>query len=178
MGQKQGESVYITAGLFKGQKIVTPGGATHPMGARERIALFNMIGNNLLDFEVLDAYAGSGALGIEALSRRAAEVTFIENNTKAAGVIRANLKALGLVSFVETCSVRDFKSDFDFHLVLADPPYDDFKIDEVMYLTKFVAENGLFVLSHPGEAPEVEGFKLLKTHKYARARISVYQNLS
>ena len=175
MGLKNGEVVAITAGLHKGRRLMTPGAGTHPMGARERIALFNIIGNDLRDFEVLDAYAGSGALGLEAISRGAAWAVFIEKNRKAADVIKTNIKTLGVDGTVEVSSVTNFHSDLDFNLVFADPPYDKYSLDEVLHLPQFVAENGLFVLSHPGEAPEIEGFRLMKTSRYARAHISVYQ---
>ena len=66
--------VRITSGSYKGRRVATPGGKTHPMGNREKIALFNMVSEYLPGSRVLDAYAGSGALGIEALSRGAAEV--------------------------------------------------------------------------------------------------------
>lgn len=175
MGLKNGETVAITAGLYKGRRLMTPGAGTHPMGARERIALFNMIGNDLRDFEVLDAYAGSGALGLEAISRGAASALFIEKNHKAAEAIKTNIRTLEVDGTIEACSVASFKSDLQFNLVFADPPYDKLNLEEVLTLTKYVAENGLFVLSHPGEAPELPGLRLYKTGQYAGAHISIYQ---
>ena len=175
MGLKNGETVAITAGFLKGRRLMTPGKGTHPMGARERIALFNMIGNDLRDFEVLDAYAGSGALGLEAISRGAASALFIEKNHRAADTIKTNIKTLEVDGVVEVTSVANFESDIQFNLVFADPPYDKYNPDEVLNLTKFVAENGLLVLSHPGEAPEFPGLRLYKTGQYAGAHISIYQ---
>ena len=67
------------------------------MGERERLALFNMISDYLPRTTVLDAFAGSGALGIEALSRGASEVVFVESNREAAQCIRRNLVSLGYV---------------------------------------------------------------------------------
>ncbi len=174
MALKNGEAVYITAGIYKGRRIMTPGAGTHPMGARERIALFNMIGNNLLDFAVLDAYAGSGALGLEALSRKAAYAVFIEKNRAAAEVIKTNIKTLGRDDVVEVCPVSKYSDDEEYNLVLADPPYDKFDLEEVLRLVQFVAENGIFVLSHPGNAPEIPGLKLWKSNQYAGATISIY----
>ena len=175
MALKNGEAVFITAGTLKGRRLMTPGTGTHPMGAREGIALFNMIGNNLLDFAVLDAYAGSGALGMEALSRGAAYAVFIEKNRAAAEAIKTNLKTLGVDGTVEVCSVKNYKDDEEYNLVLADPPYDKFDTSEVQHLVQFVAENGIFVLSHPGDAPELPELKLQKTNQYAGAHISIYQ---
>ena len=175
MTLKNGESVSITAGALKGRRIMTPGTGTHPMGARERLALFNMIGNNLRDFRVLDAFAGSGALGLEAISRGAESVVFIEKNRKAADVIKMNLKTLDAEGKVVVSSVGNFESDTGFNLVFADPPYDKYDLDEVFHLVQFVAENGIFVLSHPGEAPEISGLFLKKSNQYAGAHISIYQ---
>ncbi|MBQ6487063.1 16S rRNA (guanine(966)-N(2))-methyltransferase RsmD [Candidatus Saccharibacteria bacterium] len=172
---KNGEAVYITAGFYKGRRLMTPGEGTHPMGARERIALFNMIGNNLRDFEVLDAFAGSGALGLEAISRGAAYAVFIEKNRAAAEVIKTNIKTLGVDGVVKVCSASKYEDEQVYNLVFADPPYDKFDLEEVLHLVKFVSENGIFVLSHPGEAPELPGLRLWKSNQYAGATISIYQ---
>lgn len=175
MGLKNGEAVYITAGFYKGRRLMTPGEGTHPMGARERIALFNMIGNNLRDFEVLDAFAGSGALGLEAISRGAAYAVFIEKNRTAAEVIKTNIKTLGVDGATKVCLASKYEDDQVYNLVFADPPYDKFDLEEVLHLVKFVAENGIFVLSHPGSAPELPGLRLWKSNQYAGATISIYQ---
>ena len=75
--------IKITSGIFRGRNISTPGGKTHPMGERERLALFNMISEYLPKAAVLDAYAGSGALGIEAISRGADKVLFVDKSADA-----------------------------------------------------------------------------------------------
>lgn len=175
MSLKNGEAVYITAGTHKGRRLMTPGAGTHPMGARERIALFNMIGNNLRDFEVLDAFAGSGALGLEAISRGAAYAVFIEKNRAAAEVIKTNIKTLGVDGATKVCSASKYEDEQVYNLVFADPPYDKFNLEEVLHLVPFVAENGIFVLSHPGSAPELPGLRLWKSNQYAGATISIYQ---
>ena len=144
------------------------------MGERERLALFNMIVDSIPGASVLDAFAGSGALGIEALSRGASSVVFIEKNAKACSVIRNNLRELGLEVDVFQGDVVNFTTDNEFGLVLADPPYDKFDINEVKHLLQFLQRDGRFVLSHPGEAPDLPGLELLKSRKYAGATISVY----
>ena len=98
-------SVRITSGIYRGHSILTPGEGTHPMGERERLALFNKISDYLPGANVLDAFAGSGALGIEAMSRGAASVTFVEKSPKAAKIIRENLKTLGISVEVDRKSV-------------------------------------------------------------------------
>lgn len=144
------------------------------MGERERLALFNMIVDSIPGASVLDAFAGSGALGIEALSRGASSVVFIEKNAKACSVIRDNLRELGLKADIFQGDVMNFTIDVKFDLILADPPYDKFDINEVKHLVQFLQGRGKLVLSHPGEAPDLPGLELLKSRKYAGATISVY----
>lgn len=170
------DSIKITSGKFRGQAIKSPGSKlTHPMGSREKLALFNMISEYLPDAKVLDAYAGSGALGIEALSRGAEEVVFVEKSPKISRIIRENLESLGLKSKVYTEDTAKFTADETFDIIIADPPYDNFGIDGVKNITKFLEKDGVFVLSHPSEAPEIENLELQKTNKYARAFISIYK---
>ena len=166
--------VRISSGEYKGTKLSTPGGKTHPMGERERIALFNMISDYVKGSRVLDAYAGSGALGMEALSRGASEVEFLEKSPTVAKTIRANLKKLGLNARVAIGKASDFTTNEGFDLILADPPYDDYDLPGVEYLAGFLKNGGILVLSHPEETPEISELKLEKTRRYAGARISVY----
>lgn len=166
--------VRITSGIYKGQKISTPGGKTHPMGERERIALFNMISEYVPGSRVLDAYAGSGALGIETMSRGAIEVEFLEKSPTVTKTIRANLRKLNIKARVVASDASNFTSNEGFDLILADPPYDDFDSAGVEYLSGFLKNGGILVLSHPDQAPSISEMKLLKTKKYAGARLSVY----
>ena len=197
---KNTHTVRITGGVYNGQKLAAPGGKTHPMGERERLALFNMLLPHLPGAKVLDAYAGTGALGLEALSRGAAAVVFIENNGAAFRCLKQNLATLGLehanevrlvkgdvVKFAPHMqqdggellrdrqgSVSGALQDGQFDIILADPPYDNFDLTGVEYLTKFLKNGGILVLSHPAEAPELPDLKLDKTRKYAAAHISIY----
>lgn len=171
------DKITIAGGKYRGRKIATPGGATHPMGSRERLALFNMLTGKIEDESVLDVFAGSGALGIEALSRGASEVVFVEKNRVAIETIKQNLAELGASdnTRVVKSSVRDAISDLgEFAVVLADPPYDNFDITEVRLLAQVVKNGGVLALSHPGEAPEIPGLTLLKSHSYAAAHLSLY----
>ena len=185
MGKKQQKygTTIITSGDYRGETILTPGGETHPMGSREKIALFNMIQDYLPGAFVLDAYAGSGALGIEALSRGATFVVFMDNDPRAVEVIRQNLEELGLYGWrggsLRKDVIKEAATATDrFSLVLADPPYEKYQPKMVISVARLVADGGLLVTSTPVEPPEIEGFELLKTRKYARAHISVYQRES
>lgn len=167
--------IKITSGTLRGRSIKSPNSKlTHPMGAREKLALFNMLSSDLAGATVLDAYAGSGALGIEALSRGASEVVFVEKNAKTCKIIRENLKSLRLEAEVITGDVADFISAGFFDIIIADPPYDKFATEEIVHLAQFLKQNGIFVLSHPGEAPKLPNLELEKSREYAGAHLSVY----
>lgn len=165
----------ITSGQYRGRTIATPGDGTHPMGERERLALFNMISGNLPGAKVLDAFAGSGALGIEAMSRGAASVVFVEKNRRAAEVVRNNIRELGLENAKVICSdAGNFQSADLFDVILIDPPYDKFTEVNFLRLSDFLSDDGILVLSHPGVAPTFDGLSLQKTRRYAGASISIY----
>lgn len=168
------EKITITSGKYRGRKILTPGDKTHPMGAREKLALFNMIGETIVGAKVLDIFAGSGALGIEALSRGAGDVIFVEKNRKACQVIEQNLQNLGEKREVVADIASKYETEEKFDIILADPPYDNFRITEVADLGKFLKKGGLLALSHPDKAPDLAGLALFKTRQYARAKISLY----
>ena len=169
-------SVKITSGKFRGREILTPGGGTHPMGERERLAVFNMIAEILPGARVLDAYAGSGALGIEALSRGAQACDFIEKNTEAARIIRDTLARLGLTdtTTVIKSSVADFETEGNFDAIIADPPYDHFNSIEVERLAKYLKSGGTMVVSCPNDNIEISGLQLEKSRRYARAHILIF----
>ena len=168
-------SVRISSGIYRGRKIATPGSGTHPMGERERLALFNMLADDLPGAVALDAYAGSGVLGIEALSRGAARVVFVEKDYGAAKVIKENLESLDLSEEVLVDNVKTFTTDEKFDLILVDPPYDKFEIEGAVNLVQFLKNGGVLVLSHPGEAPEIPGVEMVKSRSYAGATISIYR---
>lgn len=170
-------NIKITSGKFRGRTIESPDSkATHPMGAREKLALFNMIADYLPGANVLDAYAGSGALGIEALSRGASYAMFVEKNSRAAAVICKNLTNLELLKSagVSEGDVKNFLAPNSFDIIIADPPYNDFEVRGIEILVKFLKKGGVLVLSHPAETPEINGLTLQKTRTYAAAHISVY----
>ena len=119
----------IIAGQWRGRKLLAPEGmATRPTGDRVRETLFSMLASRLGSFEdlrVADLYAGSGALGLEALSRGAALACFVEQDPRALTVIRANIASLRVEDRARVIagSVEATRPDNTFDLVLADPPY-------------------------------------------------------
>ena len=119
----------LISGVAGGRRLKVPPSGVRPTGDRAREGLFNSLGT-LLDLDgatVLDLYAGSGALGLEALSRGAAEVVFVENGPRVLPVLRGNLAAVGLpggrVLSGSVPTVVAGPSPARFDLVLADPPY-------------------------------------------------------
>jgi 16S rRNA (guanine966-N2)-methyltransferase len=120
--------VRIIAGKYRGRRLTCPKLVTRPTLDRVREALFSILGD-LSDAKVLDFYAGSGALGLEALSRGASHVTLVEADRQAAQVIRKNVEAWGIEGAyrVLECPVEksrgSLKERAPFDLVLSDPPW-------------------------------------------------------
>ena len=119
----------IIAGQFRGRPLqAPPGSATRPTGDRVREALFSMLASRLGAFDdlrVADLYAGSGALGLEALSRGAAEAVFVETDPNAQAAIKVNAAKLGVTDKVRVLggSALALPRSEPFDLILADPPY-------------------------------------------------------
>ena len=119
----------IIAGAWRGRPIeAPPGAATRPTADRVRETLFSMLVSRLGSFDglrVADLFAGSGALGLEALSRGAAHATFVENDSRAAAAIRRNAEKLGATDrvAVRQGSALALPPAEPFDLVFADPPY-------------------------------------------------------
>jgi 16S rRNA (guanine966-N2)-methyltransferase len=126
-------SVRIVAGRFRGRRLLVPAGeGTRPTGDRVRESLFSILGP-LHDLRVLDLFAGTGALGLEALSRGAAHATFVERDRKALAALDVNVAACGLGADEATIvradhrrALRDAAARGEaYDLVLLDPPYRD-----------------------------------------------------
>ncbi len=123
----------IIAGQYKGKKILSPlSQETRPTSDRAREMIFNILLHNptfrptsLIDKDVLDVFAGTGALGLEALSRGAKSVTFIENSRTTVPILFTNLKAFGLSSscILKQNALSLEKAPSPFNLVFLDPPY-------------------------------------------------------
>ena len=171
--------VKITSGSFKGRRIATPGGKTHPMGSRERIALFNMISEYLADSNFLDLFSGSGAIGIEALSRGAAHASFVEQSKKAMDCIRDNLKFTRLddraevyeTDVINALSRMEGKRVFDY--IFMDPPYNQLHEKRVLeYLSNstLLSADGIIIVEASLETDfsyvEEFGFKIIKEKEY------------
>lgn len=141
----------IVAGEWRGRRLIGPAGrSTRPTADRTREALFSMLASRLGSFEglkVADLYAGSGALGFEALSRGAEHVTFVEMDRAALSAIKANAETLGASNriAVRAISAAQLPKAEPVDLIFADPPYQP---DSGTGVAAAVAEGGW--LSHGG----------------------------
>jgi len=157
-------NVRIISGLYGGRIIDAPDRrSTHAMSERARNALFNSIASELEGARVLDAFAGSGSLGIEALSRGASYTVFIEKDRIAAKIIQKNLDLLkiqdGKVIKTTVSNWLETSDEELFDVILADPPYHDPQFSTVTRLFGLLKPGALMVLSHSGkgEVPSKTG---------------------
>jgi 16S rRNA (guanine966-N2)-methyltransferase len=169
--------VRIIAGTHRGQRIAAPKGRdTRPTSDRVRENAFNLIGP-VDDAAVLDLFAGSGAMGLEALSRGAAHATFVEHDRDACRVIGENLDKLGLKAIVLPMdAVRALEQERQtYDLVLCDPPYDYDRAKLTPHLAKLLTDDGVLVweTSSRDPAPEAPGLEERTTRKYGSARLTL-----
>ncbi len=172
--KRSSNQLRIISGQFGGRLIDAPKTkATHPMGERERSAIFNSLRDEIPGRRILDAFAGSGAIGLEALSLGAARVDFIENNSKAIRTIQKNIKSLGVT---DTANVLR-APDGEYGIIFADPPYDNPQYDLVFSLVYNLVPGGYFILSHPDnpEPPTHPYLEIIRDKKYAAAHIKIYR---
>ena len=174
----------IVAGDWRGRNLTTPPGkSTRPTADRTRETLFSMLASRLGSFEglrIADLYAGSGALGLEALSRGAAHVTFVETDRAAIKAIEANVTALGADgrSVIRATSAATLPSSEAFDLVIADPPYQPGSGTAV---AAAVAKSGwltrggwMAIETHKGEAvAPPDGWEIDAQRDVGRARLTI-----
>ena len=173
----------IIAGTHRGHTIHAPPGlGTRPTSDRVRESIFNIVGP-LDGAEVLDLYAGSGAMGLEALSRGAARATFVERDGDAVRTIERNLDKLRLKATVVrqdavTALAREAGTGRKYDLVLLDPPYDmyaDLQPQLARYLPAVLAEDGLLVVETDARVEPELPLALRTSRKYGSVRVTVYE---
>jgi 16S rRNA (guanine966-N2)-methyltransferase len=169
----------IIAGTHRGQRIAAPKGtSTRPTSDRVRENAFNLIGP-VDGASVLDLFAGSGALGLEALSRGAGRAVFVDSDRDACRTINANLDKLKLHAVVLCQDVLraagSERSAYD--LVLCDPPYDFDSSRLASHLARLLAPDGLLVYESAGREPPPELPLLTETtsRKYGSARLTLFR---
>lgn len=177
----------VIAGTAGGLRLDCPRGIARPMMDRVRGAVFSSLGEAIDGARALDLFAGSGAIGIEALSRGAASCLFVDENRKAADVIRANLSRARLAGSVRLQDVAAFitrAGPASFDLVFADPPFalpvgDPAHPASLLageHLARIVAPGGFFVVELPHEPPaEAPSWALLRNRRYGQAWVAIYR---
>lgn len=169
----------VIAGSCRGRLLRAPAGtATRPTSDRVREAIFDVLGS-LVDMEemaVADLYAGSGAMGIEALSRGAASVVFVENASEALRCIRGNLATLGIEDRARVLRedvARFLDRPHDFDLALCDPPYEFEAWDGL--LTKLGTTLAVLESRRPVQVPA--GWQVIRNKRYGGTLVTVVRSL-
>ena len=193
----------VIAGSAGGLTLQPPGKGTRPTMDRVRAAIFSSLGERVPEARVLDLYAGSGALGIEALSRGAASATFVENHGPTAGLIRKNLQTTrldrsgGSVQQMDAMRFLDlYAAPESFDLVFADPPYlketkgppsgtgeSPNHADKVLAhpnLPIALGEGGLLILEceRRQPLPSLASWEILSDRSYGESRILILRRAS
>jgi 16S rRNA (guanine966-N2)-methyltransferase len=177
----------IIAGEWRGRRLVTPAGRqTRPTADRTRETLFSMLASRLGSFEefrVADLYAGSGALGLEALSRGAAHATFVETDRAALKAIEANVTSFGAASraAIRSMSADNLPKSHPFDLVLADPPYEPGSgtaVAEAVAKSGWLPAGGWMAIeTHRGDAVSPpEGWAVDTERDVGRARLTLLRS--
>ena len=173
----------VIAGAYKGRRLHAPRGeGTRPTADRVREALFSILAD-VVGARVLDLYAGSGALAIEALSRGAASAVLVERDPRAVEAIARNVEATGAPAVVRRREVMAYLAsmaaagDGPFDLVFADPPYssaDRVAAPLTERLPAFLAEDARIVTESDKRMPLSLGLPLLRERTYGDVRIAVH----
>jgi 16S rRNA (guanine(966)-N(2))-methyltransferase RsmD len=175
----------IIAGERRGHTILAPKGhETRPTSDRVRENVFNIVAPWVEGARVLDLYAGSGAMGLEALSRGAQTAVFAEADPDAVRVIERNLDKLRLTGATvlrldaTTALAQEVAAGRKYDLVLADPPYAMTDYTALArYLPRVLAEDGLLVLESAAKTePELAELAVRTTRKYGSTRVTVFEH--
>lgn len=172
----------IIAGDWRGRKLAAPAGQdTRPTADRTRETLFNMLASRLGSFEglsVADLFAGSGALGMEALSRGAAHCLFVEQDDQALRTIADNIAAFGCrerttVHKTSVMQLAPAKNETD--LILLDPPYNsgagEVALDRMLRLGWIGSGTWIALETEARETPEISGLQIVADRKVGKARL-------
>lgn len=174
----------IIAGRLGGLQFSSPkGNRTHPMSERVRGALFNSLGD-IAGYKVLDAYAGSGAVAFEAVSRGASQVVSVDSDKNAVIAVKASVEKLRIndqckITRANISSWSDNNREMTFDLVIIDPPYDKIKLAVIQKLTKHIGHKGLFIVSWPGKAeqPHFDDLEIEDIKDYGDTQLIFYRRV-
>ena len=175
----------VIAGKYKGRALQSPKDPSiSPTSGKVKEALFSILTEEINGARFLDIFAGSGAIGVEALSRGALFTVFIDENRDSIKTIRENIRRLGIKDNYDILA-GDFESSLkrlngDFNIIFADPPY-AFKDYDLLFKSifelKLLNEKGLLIIEHRKNidlSQEVYGFTKVKCKRYGTASMSIY----
>lgn len=184
----------ITGGEFRGRNLRTPhGDRVRPTQDRVREALFSMLLAELPGARFLDLFAGTGAVGIEAMSRGAADVSWVEGDKGVHRITRQNITDIIGEAYASHAALSDVLRwirtagrDAAFDIVFADPPYIQAKDDGLASLASALKEcgtivaDGLLITEMPIDAPvaALEGWTILRDRTYGKTRLVIRQNIT
>ena len=181
----------IISGKYSGRKIITPKGKeTRPTTDRFKETLFNIIENSLkIDLKeknILDLFAGSGSLGLEAISRGAKSCVFLDKSSKAIKVIEYNINNLGLSSSdcinIDVSKIRKFKKDVEdkIDIIFSDPPYSKTDINEIaisnLVKNSWIRRNSYLFLETSSRRPikDIKDFQIIDDRKIGDSLLITY----
>ena len=176
----------VIAGKYRHRILIWPDDAKHIRPTKDRIreAIFGALG----DIEgkiVLDLYSGSGAMGIEALSRGASKSVFVDINQVALDTTKQNLQSLGITSHEATVlALEDVKAidklsseQYKFDLIILDPPYKEGKYSDIIYLLKekeLLSDNGIIVIESDHQIElDTSEYQKVRDYKYGEIRVKI-----
>lgn len=180
----------VIGGKFRSRKLTFPRSKSiRPATDRLKETIFDVLGQNLSDLKVLDLYAGMGSLGIEALSRGAERVTFVDYRTLAVGYIEENLNSLGLETQGEILRMDVLKAvsylqkrKKSYHVMFIDPPYNQGLVKKTLLaLERFdiLHPHGKIVIEHARQEalPSLKRYVLERTNRYGITCLSFLRKL-
>lgn len=172
----------IIAGSAKGRRLDAPKTGTRPMTGRVRESIFSILAQRVRDARILDLYAGTGSLGLEAISRGAAEVIFVESGRQAAVILEQNIDRVGLGGRIRRGAVRPFlrTATTQYDVVFVDPPYcdDDQEVKRVLELIEPVlAPDGMVVLHRQArsDVPPPDFLHTVDERRYGDAVVTMME---
>lgn len=177
----------VSAGELKGRRLGGPHGEARPTSGKVREALFDIIGGKITECLFLDLYAGTGAIGIEAMSRGAKEVFLVESEKKTASAIEALLKGCGcraranvLRAKAEVFVKRCLSEGKSFDIVFLDPPYHSEEMERILPLLsdgRLLREGGMVIAEHLSKKrlpDECGSLRLRRSYRYGDTALSLY----
>ena len=175
----------VISGKYKGKKIDGFDiNGTRPTMDRVKESLFGIIQNNVKGSVCLDLFAGSGSLGLEALSNGALSCYFVENGSHIYKILEKNLSGISdchLIKKDYKLALNDFKNcGIKFNIIFLDPPYKMNLINDILnyvYINDLLSENGIIVCEYEGENVYSDCFELYKEKKYGNKNINIYKKL-